>query len=229
MDMISLYRSPWRWLAGLLCLALAACTAQPTAFIPPKSLPASATPLSTTVAPTATPPASATPTLTSTPTVTLTPTLAASPTSSASPLPTLLPATPAGDAAIYIYLIQTGTGGDIACGDSAIPLNTGQPRSGNLVQDVTTALNQLLVKRQYIGGLYNPAWLSNITVSEVWYKAYSQTIYVRLKGTYVRSDDRCDNARVRAQVWSTIRQFDGIKVVDILLNDNLLGDILATR
>jgi hypothetical protein len=33
---------------------------------------------------------------------------------------------------------------------------------------------------------------------------------------------------VRAQVWTTIRQFPGVEEVYILLKDSLLGDLLAT-
>jgi hypothetical protein len=107
-------------------------------------------------------------------------------------------------------------------------VNTGLRRSGDLAADVRTALERLFVKQKHWGNLYNPAYLSNIEVESVAYKAFSGVVSVRLKGTYVRSGDPCDDRRVRAQVWSTIRQFPGVKVVDILLNGNLLGDILAT-
>lgn len=139
------------------------------------------------------------------------------------------PPTVTGENAIYIYLVDRGTGGSVACGDTLVPVNTGQARTGDLAQDVATGLKNLFVKRQYILGLYNPLYISNIEVKDVWYKKYSQTIYVRLEGTYVRSDDRCDTRRAREQIWATIRQFGGVKVVDILLNDNLLGDILAGK
>lgn len=169
------------------------------------------------------------------PSATLTPTRP-SPTETPfpSPTPTLtsLPPTPSGDEAIYIYLIQQDTGGLIQCGktgDSVIKVNTGIWRSGDVAADVATALRSLFVKRQWIAGLYNPAYLSNINVTSVDFKPFQGLISIRLAGTYVRSGDRCDDARVRAQVWSTIRQFPGIKTIDILLNGNLLGDILATR
>jgi hypothetical protein len=151
---------------------------------------------------------------------------------SLTPTLTSLPPTPSGDEAIYIYLIQQDTDGLIKCGktgDSVIKINTGNYRSGDVAADVATALRSLFVKRQWIAGLYNPAYLSNINVTSVDFKPFQGLISIRLAGTYVRSGDRCDDARVRAQVWSTIRQFPGIKTIDILLNGNLLGDILATR
>jgi hypothetical protein len=65
-------------------------------------------------------------------------------------------------------------------------------------------------------------------VQSVEIKKFDGSALVNLAGTYVRSDDRCDDSRVRAQVWSTIRQFPEVKTVKVLLNGNLLGDILAT-
>jgi hypothetical protein len=125
-------------------------------------------------------------------------------------------------------MVQTDTGGPVACGDSLVKINTGQPRSGDVQTDVATALRSLFVKSQYVAGLYNPAYLSNISVTSVEYKASSEYVGVELSGTYVRSGDRCDDSRVRAQVWTTIRQFPGVRTVYILLNGNLLGDILAS-
>jgi hypothetical protein len=217
---------------ALLAL-LAACSSpvtqpEPTQGLPP---PAAALATETPLPPSATPrPPVPTETLLPTDTPTVQPTDRATVAPSATLTPTLaIPPTVTGEDAIYIYLVDTDTGGSVACGDTLVPINTGQARSGDLAQDVATGLKNLFVKRQFILGLYNPLYISNIGVTDVWYKEYSQTIYVRLQGTYVRSDDRCDTRRVRAQIWATIRQFGGVKVVDILLNDNLLGDILAGK
>ncbi len=222
------------YLSLVLLVLLAACSSpvsRPEATQgvsqPPTAVPATETPLpppatlpppspTATSLPTDTPTVQPTDTATVVPTETLTPTLA-------------IPPTVTGENAIYIYVVDRDTGGSMACGDTLVPINTGQARSGDLAQDVETGLKNLFVKRQYILGLYNPLYISNIAVTQVWYKEYSQTIYVRLQGTYVRSDDRCDTRRVREQIWATIRQFGGVKVVDILLNDNLLGDILAGK
>ncbi len=177
-------------------------------------------PSPTETAPPTVPPPTATSTSTPEPTATSTP--------SETPTETLPPPTPSGDDAIYVYYIQLDTDGPVACGDSVIRANTGVARSGDIEQDVSTALKRLFFKREFIGALYNPVYLSNIEVESVDFKAYEGEVSVKLKGTYVRSGDRCDDSRVRAQVWSTIRQFPGVKTVYILLNDNLLGDILAT-
>lgn len=218
------------WVGLLFILLSAACSSalparQPTATAAPPTLPAlpsvtaavSATPLPSATAtpapPTAAP--SETPTNTALPEPSVTATF---------PPP---PPTASGDSAIYIYLIQTGGGGEAACGDSVMPVNTGAWRTGDMESDVRTSLERLFVKQQYIAGLTNPAYLSNIQVGTVNYKAFQGIIEIRLSGTYVRSGERCDDRRVRAQVWGTIRQFSGIKTIDILLNGNLLGDILA--
>jgi len=95
------------------------------------------------------------------PTTTLTATATPSPTDTVTPEPTATetppPPTPSGDQAVYIYLVQTGTGGPVACGDSLIKVNTGLPRSGDNATDISAALRRLLVKRQWMVGLYNPA------------------------------------------------------------------------
>ncbi len=139
------------------------------------------------------------------------------------------PPTPSGEDAIYVYYILLDTGGPVACGDSLVAANTGLSRTGDVEEDVRTALGRLFFKRQWFGKLYSPVYLSNLGVSDVSFDNYTGEISVNLEGTYVRSDDRCDNGRVRAQIWTTIRQFKDIKTVYILLNDNLLGDILATE
>ena len=127
-----------------------------------------------------------------------------------------------------MYYIQLNTGGSVSCGDSLIPANTGVWRSGDIETDVKVALQRLFFKREWFGSLYNPIFRSNLEVESVEYKPYEKKVSVSLTGTYVRSGDRCDDSRVRAQVWTTIRQFQEVKTVYILLNGNLLGDILAT-
>jgi hypothetical protein len=166
------------------------------------------------------------PTLTSTSTHTPTPTETPFPTETATE--TFPPPTPSGEDAVYVYYIQLDTGGPVSCGDSLIKANTGVWRTGEVEKDVATALSRLFFKREFFGSLYNPVYLSNLEVSNVSFKKYYGEITVDLQGTYVRSGDRCDDSRVRAQVWSTVRQFPEVKKVNVFLNGNLLGDILAT-
>lgn len=222
-------------MASVLLGACSSTTASPQTALPSPTEQLATTPTAIPVEPTATDTptqentATATATLAPSATPSLTPTVAPSETSTPEDTPTVTaaPPTPSGEDAIYIYMIQIGNGGPIACGDSSVPINTGVWRTGDMESDVRTALQRLFVKQQFIAGLNNPAYLSNIQVDSVNYKAFQGILSIRLSGTYVRSGDRCDDRRVREQVWSTIRQFSGIKTIDILLNGNLLGDILA--
>jgi len=220
-------------LAGVLGLSLlAACTPREqlieailtdssTAVLTATSAPATDTPLPPTHTPV---PA----TSTSTPTKTATRTTTSSPTLTETPTETSPPPTASGEEAIYVYYIQLDTGGPVACGDSLIKVNTGAYRTGNIESDVASALSRLFNKQEYIGNLYNPVFRSNWKIQSINFKAYEGLVDVSLDGAYVRSDDRCDDSRVRAQIWTTIRQFSDVKTVYILLNGNLLGDILAT-
>lgn len=191
-----------------------------TQVTPPATVTHTPTPIPPTATVTWTP--SPTPTFTNTPTVTVTPTATETPTETAPP------PTPSGDDAVYVYAIQNNEDNPKKCDYIAVRLNTGAWRTGDTAADVARALRSLFVKRQWFGALYNPAYLSNISVASVDFKPNSGLVSVNLTGTYVRSGDRCDDGRVRAQVWSTIRQFPEVKSIHILLNGNLLGDILAT-
>lgn len=235
------------FIRSALFVLLAACSApQPGPAEPsasPQPLAATATVSPPTAAVTTTPapprptataslvPATATSSSTAAPTVTATATLA--------------PPTPSGKDAIYIFYIKTQEGGSqkkgegkaktepkgatggTLCGDTLEAINTGLPRSGDTAADITAALKRLFSKVMGSGDLINPAYLSNIEVKNVSFQAFQGIVDVDLTGTYVRTGDHCDDYRVREQVWNTIRQFEGVKTVNVLLNGNLLGDILA--
>jgi hypothetical protein len=204
--------------------ACSASTLEPSQALD-TATPAAATGTFTAVPPTATGTATYTPVP---PTATQTASPTSSPTATGTATATLPPPTPSGEDAIYIYYIQLDTGGPVSCGDSLVPVNTGLYRSGDVEADVAAALRRLFSKVKGSGELVNPAYLSNIEVVSVTFKPDSGLVDVRLSGTYVRSGDRCDDSRVRAQVWTTIRQFPGVEEVYILLRESLLGDLLAT-
>jgi hypothetical protein len=211
--------------------ASSGCANGPDQFeaLPPTALQSTAT--KSQILATATP---LTPTTTQTATMTPIPSATATtqptetPTPSSTATETQIPPTPSGEDAVYVYYIQLDTGGPVSCGDSLIRANTGAWRTGDVELDVSTALKRLFYKSEFIGSLYNPTFRSNFQVQSVEFKEFSGYVEVNLVGTYVRSGDRCDDSRVRAQVWTTIRQFPGVKTVKVLLNGNLLGDILAT-
>jgi hypothetical protein len=218
-------------LLGLTVVLLSGCNSEPSELtdqptqeistVTYTSPPPSATHLPPTKTPTPVP-------ATETPTETLTPSSTNTPLPTYTPTETLVPPTPSGEDAVYVYYIQLDTGGPVSCGDSLIKANTGAWRTGDVEKDVANALKRLFFKREFFGSLYNPVYLSNLEVSNVSFRKYYGEVSIDLSGTYVRSGDRCDDSRVRAQVWSTVRQFTEVKKVNILLNGNLLGDILAT-
>ena len=216
----------------ILVIALTGCSTsaqnseQPTAVATSTVVEPTPLPTNTPVPPTDT----ATPLpLTATFTATFTPLPSDTPTPEPMATETPPPPTPSGNDAIYIYLIQTNTGGPVACGDSLIKVNTGLWRTGDNAADIATALRKLFVKSQYIAGLYNPIYLSNMTVVSTDFNPNTGYATVDFTGTYVRSGDRCDDGRVHDQIWTTIRQFPGVKGNPMVrLDGNLVGDILST-
>ena len=117
------------------------------------------------------------------------------------------------------------------CNGIAVGVKTAVEKTDNLVKDVEAALNLLIhTKSQYIGNLYNP--LSHSDIQSVRVSDENGRLIIQFRGTYNRVDDpSCNNNLVRAQVWSTIKQFGGIKNNDmtVYMNNKLLGDILAGK
>jgi len=219
----------------LLLFILAGCSASPTVS-PTPTLPA--TPVVVEPGATQTPVPSPTATETALPpTETQIPT--AQPTDT--PVPTELPPTdtdtPAPSAtsqplafkdAIWVYYIELDTGGSDGCGDTAVPVSIGLPRTGNVAQDVETALRNLLsYKRPDFGPLYNPIYLSNITLNSVTFNESTGYLSVIMTGTYVHTKDSCDNTRVKNQMLRTVMQFPQIKGKNLEFNGGSFGDYVA--
>ena len=130
--------------------------------------------------------------------------------------------------AIWVYYIELDTGGPDGCGDTAVPVSIGLPRTGNVVQDVEAALRNLLsYKRPDFGPLYNPIYLSNITLNSVTFNDSTGILNVNMTGTYVRSKDSCDNTRVKNQMLRTVMQFPQIKGKNLEFNGGSFGDYVA--
>jgi hypothetical protein len=124
-------------------------------------------------------------------------------------------------------LIQEKVGGSI-CGDAAVAVSSGVKRSGSVSDDVYNALKQLFsLKSEYVGGLLNPLYRSNLRVNKVDFNSKNGLITVDLTGTYKPTGDDCDNSRVKAQIWQTIRQYREIKATNIYLNGIPFGDRLS--
>ncbi len=193
-------------------------------------------PTSTSPPPTETSSPTQTPTLTPSNTPTLQPSATPTLTSKATPTPTasltpLPPATGTGafasasKHAVKIYFIRLKTGGTTGCGDSLVAVSSGVRISGDISEDVAAGLERLFsIKEKFIGALYNPLSISSIRVDKVDFDSRSGLITVYLRGTYRPSGDDCDHTRVKAQVWSTIRQFRGVEKTNVYLNGIPFGD-----
>lgn len=199
--------------------SLAAPTETPTATpVPPTE-----TPIPPTATYTATLTPSLTPTFTVTPSLTPTDTPTFTPTATLTETPFPLDYIPEG--AIVIYFVLRDTGGPVGCGDTLVPLTIGRMQTGNVENDIATALNALFSAGQYHGALYNATYLSSFSVAEVTQQK-SKDYKIVLKGSYVAPEDRCDAQRYRAQVWQTAKQFDEVDYVQINAGGPLLGDLL---
>jgi hypothetical protein len=116
----------------------------------------------------------------------------------------------------------------VGCGDSVIGVGSGAEVSGDTAEDVEAGLRSLFASKwDYSGALYNPLYRSNLSVQHVEFDDPGGLISVWLSGDYNPSGDDCDNTRVKAQIWSTVRQFRGIERTNIFLNDIPFGDRLS--
>jgi len=124
---------------------------------------------------------------------------------------------------VLIYFIHRGTGGPICGTDSAIGIRGRVKQTNDVAKDVKAGLNDLFsYKSEWVGGLYNPLYISNLRVQNVKFK--DGLLTVNMTGTYKPTGDDCDNLRVKAQVWSTARQFRSVKNTNIYLNGIPFGD-----
>ena len=214
----------------ILVTACGASSNSPTQLTPTETFVHTSTsqPATPTPGPTATAtqtPVPPTPSPSLTPTVTETPT--ETPTATSTNTATLAPggaALPGGsEDSAFIYFIKLDTGGPVGCGDSAIAVRSGVSLKGDRSDVIANALNALFsYKTQYVASLYNPLFASSMKVDSV--SISNGVATVRLHGTYKPSGDKCDNSRVKAQVWSTILQFRNIDRTIVFINDALLGD-----
>jgi len=180
------------------------------------------------------------PTLTpvpSTNTPTLEPTLTPTRTNTGTPTPTAtytlvpqgggFPLPGASGDTVNIYFIQ-GYAGSAVCDVKIVAVSSGVKITGDIEPDIKAGLRKLFTyKEQYYGSLYNPLYSSNIRVKNVSYRSKIGLVEVYMSGDYNPSGDPCDNLRVKAQIWSTIKQFRGVKNTNIFLNNIPFGDRLS--
>ena len=165
---------------------------------------------------------------TETPTETLTPSETPTETSTPTETVTNTPAPAWADPnAIKIYVTHLGTGGPLACGDTLVGISSGFSRTGDVKEDVRTAVNTLFASGQNVGSFHNSTYPSSFRVSAIDFDKSSGTVIITLSGSYVKPADYCEARRYREQVWATARQFPEVNRADIWLdNGKLLGDLL---
>jgi len=106
-----------------------------------------------------------------------------------------------------------------------VPVGSGVQQKGGIESALKEALKRLFAyKDEYVGGLYNPLSRSNLRVNDVNFNEDDGLITVDLSGTYKPSGDKCDNTRVKAQIWGTVRQWREVKATNIYLNGIPFGD-----
>lgn len=171
----------------------------------------------------------ATATLTATATVTATrfPTKTSSPTTTPEPTDTPIPIS-AQSSGISIYLVHLLGDGTDPCQANLVPVSTGLVATGDVKQDVKTAVNALFsLGVKYSGVLFNPLFQSNLRVSDLEYKKSDNDITVYLTGSFAKPKTDCEKKLYRNQVWDTIRQFPEVKRAHVWVGNLKLGDLLA--
>jgi hypothetical protein len=217
-------RSLIYWIAlGLLGISLLACDV--LAFMQPAPTPSSTS--TQTRAATSTPIPSETPipAATVTPLPTEPPTLAAT---KPPPPPAGPTATLSKEEAVLVYYINKDQKGQFGCGEALWYVKTAFRKTGDVAMDVKTALTTILnYHGEKIGILYNPGYASSISVSSVEFDNGTVTVY--LTGDYVRTKDKCDPSRFNDQLRFTVKQFPGVKDINIKLNGAPLADALSRK
>ncbi len=196
------------------------------AFAPPPTPTSTSTP----IPPTETPiPPSLTP-IPPTATYTFTPPPTIPPQPTDTPVPPSPSATASGSEAIYFYVLKLESANLKVCGgETPVMINTGIARTHDSEYDVKIALQRLFsYKMEYFGELYNPLFRSSFSVGGV-SRDSAGTLIVDLGGEYVKSDNKCDGARVRLQVITTCKQFPDSKTCKLFLNGGSFADLVVGK
>ena len=168
---------------------------------------------------TPTPAATETPTITETPQPTATPSQTLTPTGTFSPylllkssianqyLPSYIPfyvIAPMSEDPCLFYL------------EPVLPVPY-PPRTGKLVPDVTTALNNLFrVNNYYIEGLPNPLAPSGLSLTDIKVNAFRMDILI--SGDPARTENTCTNRMMRDQIFKTVHAIsDPFGVTEVVI------------
>lgn len=129
---------------------------------------------------------------------------------------------------IKIYLVHLLGDGSDPCQANLVPVSTGIPASGDVKQDVTTAVNKLFsLGVEYSGNLYNPLYRSRLRVTDLDFNKSKKDMTLYLTGSFSKPKEDCVKQLYRNQVWDTIRQFPEITRAHVWYKIYKLGDLLA--
>ena len=173
------------------------------------------------------------PTDTATATTTHTPTATETLTPSYTPTPSDTPSATAYagplEGAMLMYFIPLDDEGEPAgCGDKLVAVNTGILPTGDAATDAAAALARLFgVRQQYLIGLYNPLYGSNINIDSAGYEAAYDEVVINTSGNISRGDDKCNWDRIRAMVRATLRNASPEQSVEVRFNGHAFNDIVS--
>jgi hypothetical protein len=129
---------------------------------------------------------------------------------------------------VRVFLIAPQAGGragrQVACGDSAVPVQVVLPRPAPALDGALRALLAMGDRYDRGSGLLNQLYASRLALAGI--ERQGVQAKVRLTG-YVELGDACDNARLLAQLTETVMQFSGISHVQFELDGQPLRDLLA--
>jgi hypothetical protein len=131
---------------------------------------------------------------------------------------------------VRVFLIAPKDGGrggrQVACGDSAVPVEVTLPQRAPALEGALRALLAAGERYDRGSGLLNQLYASRLSLTGV--ERHDAQVKVRLTG-YVELGDACDNARLLAQLTETVTQFRDISYVQFELDGQPLRDLLAAR
>jgi hypothetical protein len=143
------------------------------------------------------------------------------------PTPVISPSATLESKGLKIFMISLNTGGSVGCGDDAVWFYSGVPSKNSPAQNALAALNALFsIKTETYAGYTNSIYASNMHAQSINFDPSTGLAIIYLSGTFTKPKDLCEAARMRAQIWSTIYQFEPIKKANIWIGNKLLGDLL---
>ena len=127
-----------------------------------------------------------------------------------------------------VYLVAVGDRGHhgqaAGCGDSVVPVSVRLPQPGPALEADLTALLAMRQEHDAASGLVNPLYASQLSTSAV--ERGGKQALIHLTG-YLELGSRCDNARMRAELESTARQFSDLTAVRFEVDDEPLETVWA--